>query len=254
MSKPVDETTLNPREAIAQFLAQQLRGIQLLRILASHDHWLVPASFAQGQPSFIYLRDGAGQLNLFTFTDTKAYDACRAKLGAQKLGEHYIETTGVGVWGSLADDVSIVSVNPNSEQEIHYKREQMPNLRYWAQVIKVERALANILTTDSGYDVIKAFDEYYIAFGKNEQGRYLLLAPDDKGRKLALLFTAEDAVDALLAARGQQGIEVVSYNGAPLFNMLKQWPLDGMVFNAYGPTKPLAFALAFAERVLQVAG
>ena len=43
MSKPVDETTLNPREAIAQFLAQQLRGIQLLRILASHDHWLVPA-------------------------------------------------------------------------------------------------------------------------------------------------------------------------------------------------------------------
>jgi hypothetical protein len=71
---------------------------------------------------------------------------------------------------------------------------------------------------------------------------------------LAAVFTADDAFDAFLpddetpSEHGQ--LLRVTLPGAKLFEQLSTMSIDGVVFNCSGPTKPVAFAKAFLEVVL----
>ena len=247
----IKESELHPRQVIERFFEQQLTGRQLLRCLASFAHWLAPASFDDGQPALLELRLSDSR-HFYMFSDMQAYDAGRAAVGADVIGDHYLELTGDGVWLSFNDAVQAVNINPHSEHQIHYKQDQFPILRQWAKTIRVERALGNVLSTDSGYDVIREFDRYYVVLRSDESGPNLMLAPDSKGRKLAALFTAEDALDAYVEEMNQsglQGLKPLMMTGAKLFDLLLKAALDGFAFNCCGPVTPRAFAPEFARRV-----
>jgi hypothetical protein len=237
------------------FLDKQLSGAQLLRSFASFEHWLAPAGFRDGSPALSYMNID-GHRHLFMFTGVEPYRACSDTLGPAILGEHYLDLTGDSLWINLdeSDDASTVSINPYSPRAIHYKKEQFPLLRSWAQIIKVERALDTVLATGNGLDTIRSFAAYYFGFESSGTGaKFLALAPDNKGRRLAAIFTAEDAAQAYLADRSSGAVELVSVDGERLFKSLKAMPLDGIVFNCQGPTTPRAFAIAFADEVLGLA-
>jgi hypothetical protein len=247
-------TTLDPRQAIAQFFQHQLTGTQLLRGLAGYRGWIVPANFnaqAGGEPTFITFNYGENDRHFFMFSDRQAYMDCRARLGIDALGQYTIDNLyGYNAWENVGEDVNVININPYSPSEIHYKQDQIPRLREWASVIRVEQALEQVLATDKGYDTIKAFKGYY--FGMVSQGdqKYVALAPDGKGRKLAALFTADDTAQAYQDEQKNAGLQLLTTDGTTLFRTLAKMPLDGIVFNCSGPIKPRAFTLAFAAEVL----
>jgi hypothetical protein len=98
-------------------------------------------------------------------------------------------------------------------------------------MINVERAIDTVLASNSGFETIKSFGRFYFGFESSGDNKFLALAPDNKGRKLAAIFTAEDAANAFLAEHAAGNVELVAMNGETLFKSLKTMPLDGMVFN-----------------------
>ena len=148
----------------------------------------------------------------------------------------------------VAVEIDVVNINPFCPEEVHYGREQIPQMRAWAQVIKVEQALETMGTRRPDFATVKSFSEYYFVM---EQSQYITLAPDGRGRKLAALFTAEDALENFLERNAsREGLKAVPINGEKLFNAIRLMPLEGLVFNCSGPAKPRAFPMAFCDEVL----
>ena len=79
-----------------------------------------------------------------------------------------------------------------------------------------------------------------------------LLAPDDRNRALAAVFTSEAARDAYLAEPGlaPYGTLPQHCDGRQLAAWLSQRGYDGVVFNCLGPDRPLAFVPELLERLL----
>ena len=75
-----------------------------------------------------------------------------------------------------------------------------------------------------------------------------------EGRKLAAVFTAQDALQLFIVSRqGSGGDELISVrlSGVELFTQLMESAeIDGMVFNPCGPITPFAFAKEVAATVL----
>jgi hypothetical protein len=247
--------TFDPRVAIDQFFQHKLTGAQLMRGLASYRGWIVPAAFdpaGGGDPTFIKIRFSETDRHFFMFSDGQAHLDCRARLGLEAMGTYTLDNIfGYNAWEAVDDDVDFVNINPFSPHEIHYKKDQIPMLREWGRIIRVEQAIDTILSTDKGYDIIKAFPSYYIGMIHDGDSSYIALAPDDKGRELAALFTTDDAADAYLEQNGQDDVQLRVMDGATLFDALSSTSLDGMVFNCCGPIRPRAFALPFAATVIQ---
>jgi len=83
-----------------------------------------------------------------------------------------------------------------------------------------------------------------------EDEQYVALAPDGRGRKIAAIFTAEDALDQFLENHPKPNRRPVPIAGEALFIAIRKMPLDGMVFNCSGPVKPRLFPLSFAAEIL----
>src|SRR5688572_21984736 len=101
----MSEPGADVRLAIEKFNSQQLDGTALMRVLASFQEWIVPATFGSN-PSFATFTDNNGNNQLFMFTDQQAYQHCVNKLGKDVMGEHYLQTTGDSVWRNIYDDIT----------------------------------------------------------------------------------------------------------------------------------------------------
>ena len=244
------ELEADPRQAVALYLKDKLSGTQLLRCLAAYPHWRVPARLEGLVPVFGNYDLGTGERNFLMFSDPQAYMACKERLGGEVLGEYFIDrVSGVKALSALGEEIAVVNINPFSPEEIHYSQEQIPRLRAWAQIVKVEHALETMGTKRPDFATIKAFAEYFFIM---EETQYIALAPDGRGRKLAALFTAEDALENFLERNASRtGLKPVPINGEKLFSAIRRMPLEGLVFNCSGPAKPRAFPLAFCDEVLE---
>ncbi len=255
--------TLNPRIAIDMFFQHQLTGAQLVRELASHRGWIVPAFFDSSSPngeqsldatggslSFIKILIGGSEPHFFMFSDKQAYADCAAHIGLTAMGTHTIENIfGYNAWDAVDDDVQFVNINPFSPSEIHYNREQISMLREWGGILKVEQAIDHVLADQTGYDIIKAFPAYYVGLVREDNDLRISLAPDQRGRALAALFTSDDAAEAYMEKYGED-VELRIFDGPSLFEGLSHMEIDGLVFNCCGPIQPRAFALQFAVEVM----
>lgn len=242
----------NPRDAIDQFLRNKLTGTSLLRSISSYKGWRVPARLESLVPVFNSFDLGHGAIHFFLFTDKEAYLQCRNQVGVAIMGEYYIDhVAGYNAFGSIDGAVSVVNINPYSPQEIHYTLGQLPLLQAWSVILRTELALDAAQTENdkSGYATIRSFNGYYFIM---EDNQYIALVPDGRGRKYAAVFTSDDALDLFLERNGKPNMKPVSIGGATLFDAIRRMPLDGLVFNCSGPTKPRAFPLTFAEEVLSM--
>jgi hypothetical protein len=240
------------RETIRQMMDGKVSGPELMRQFMAHEEWLMPIHLKpDGEWHPTTIQDTEGQSYQLIFTDEQGYQAGLETLGQEMMGERTLTLGGCALFGKLGDDADVLSINWNSPGQIFFKKAQFPALRRWAQAINVERTLA---TPRPDLSMLKHFDSFYIVLQKVEGGYALTLAPDQHGRKLAAVFTAEDALDAFVKDQtaGQLNFEPVtrSISGELLFDDLKDIAIEGICFNASGPIPKRMFTAALAAAVM----
>ena len=251
--------------AIAEWQAKQINGTQLMRRLVSFDRWMLPVSesaaaemLSTGTASrLMYSQDDAGVSRLYLFSSGEAYGAFQQATGAEPTGQHFLTTTGVWILRLPLDHFDAIEIDPASPWQISYRQEQFAALRAMAEAVEVERALAALRMGQAQpgmIPLVRNYEHYLLAALDRGQGVGLALAPDDKGRQLAAIFTAPDNFATFLdehnPLRDGQLLQL-ELAGPTLFAQLGQMQLDGLVFNCRGPAQPVAFALPFASVVLE---
>ena len=240
---------LNLRKAIDRFFNKKLTGTQLLRTFAVYRGWQVPARLDSLVPEFSVFDLGNGAKHYFLFSDKGAYLECRNKIGIHVMGDYYVgNVSGPSAIDAIKDTVDVVNINPYCAQEVHYIKEQIAQLKTWSRIVKTELALETANSSIRGYQTIRTFDTYYFIM---EDEKYVTLAPDPSGRKLAAIFTASDALDIFLGGNQKPSQRPIPIGGEALFSALRKMPLDGIVFNCSGPVRPRVFPLSFATEILE---
>jgi hypothetical protein len=244
----------HPRHAIRAHLAGDLDGQSLFRALMSHKEWHIPTrTDAGGEAALVSFVAADGARWMKFFTDAEAVQTWSAAEGGD-LADQCIVTVGYSIFGILEDDLAGVEINPSLQDAVHYVQEQIPQLRQWANSIRVEEALATIDFEETPLGLLKDYTNYFLVLRRaGADSAHLVLAPDSQGRALAAVFTAEDALqfflDAIAPSADFDPVPV-RVNGEQLFAQLNELPLDGVVFNCSGPIQPRAYGKRLAEYVL----
>ncbi len=252
--------------AIAEWQNKQITGTELMRRLVSFDKWMLPVSEAAaaemvstGAASrLMYSQDGEGVSRLYLFSDGEAYNAFRASVGQDASEQHFLSTTGTWIFQLPLDPLDFIEIDPATPWQIGYHKEQFPRLRAMAGAVEVEQALAALRagTAEPGsITKVRQYEHYILAVTSLDGGYTLALAPDDRDRTLAAIFTSDDTFQAFLPEGGallsDGQLLRVALAGPQLFEQLSRMSLDGVVFNCSGPGRPIAFAQAFLTVVLE---
>ncbi|OYT72538.1 MAG: hypothetical protein CFK52_04905 [Chloracidobacterium sp. CP2_5A] len=242
------------RAAAREHLAGRLSHAALFRSLVSHADWHVPVrSSANGEAAVLTFADPAGARWVKIFTDLSAIETWAEQEGGGLDGQCVV-TDGANLFGALDDELAGVEINPGSPEGIHYQRQHLPLLRQWARIIELESALETVDQGETPIGLLRDYDAYVLVLKRvGDDSAQLVLAPDDQGRALAAVFTAEDTLaafcDQVLSSADFEPIPV-RVNGERLFAQLQALPLDGLVFNCSGPIQPRAFGKRLADYVL----
>jgi hypothetical protein len=240
----------DPRAAIALHLQADLPAAALPRILATHPRWHVPMQGPNGQPGRLLVQQSdEGKRYVQLFTDAQAAHDCIAQVGAGKVGAHFADLPGAAVFQGLDPELDYVDINPLSPSKIHYTKEQIPMLVAWGTAVAIEQTLAEFDDSEQALSRLKHHRPFFVVASEHEGRPSLMMAPDDEGRRLAAVFTAEDTRDAFLkrataALQKTLGVvpRVLELSGQELCRLLINVPLDGIVFNCLGPVPPTAFS------------
>ncbi|MFT5686766.1 MAG: hypothetical protein ACI8RZ_007723, partial [Myxococcota bacterium] len=236
------------RDALKARHSKRLDDTDLLRILAEHGSWRVPAESVEGQHRLL-VQEHAGERWLQIFTDGEAMAQHLEAIGhAGELA--WVETTGEWLLSNLADDLTGLAINPTLPEGIRFLAEHFPSLRSWGRALTVEAALIERRDDEATVGLLSE-SAFLIAFIPSDGGApQIALAPDPEGRQLAALFTAPDTARTFTEAAGKalgRQLTLQSVLGGELFANLGRMPLDGLVFNCLGPSNPVAVTLAFTE-------
>jgi hypothetical protein len=250
-------------EYIVQWRNQEISGKLLMRLLVSHSGWILPVSESaaaemldtNAASRLQYNRDSKGVNRLMMFSSPETFTAYRQNSGQQNVEQHTLTTTGRWVFRLPLEGIDEIWIDPLTANDILYSKEQFDLLRKMGAAIEVEQALTALrqgAAPDTALKVVKNYPSYWVPVGMHGESMRLMFAPDDKGRKLAALFTSEETLAAFLPqvrafAAPDQVVERI-FKGEDLFPILMKMAIDGMVFNCGGgPVIPVAFAKGFAQ-------
>ncbi len=252
-------------QAISEWQNQLISGTALMRRLVSYDSWMLPVSEAAaaemastGTASrLMYSQDAAGVSRLFLFSDGDAFSTYQKAVGEEEAGQHFLTTTGAWIFQLPIDPLDAIEIDPGTSWQISYRKEQFPRLAAMAQAVEVERTLADLragTARPGAIAQVRNYERYILAVYSLDGTHSLALAPDDRDRALAAIFTADDAFESFLPDDGMPSehgqLLRVSLPGAKLFEQLSHMSIDGVVFNCSGPSRPVAFAKEFLQVVL----
>ena len=249
-----------PLELIDAWRSKQMSGTALMRGLVSYREWLVllsEASVAETLVSNSLTRlqynvspDGKKRLPIFS-----SEEALKAYLDDSQAGQHYLKTEGTWVFKLPFPELDEIWIDPAQPEPIFYGKEHFERFGELAAAIEIEKDLTQLRagsSSDGACVRVRDYPAYRIVV--NRVDNRLVMAPDQEGRILAAVFTAEDACDAFLdEASIQNGaqLEPLIYCGKDLFELLSKMDLTGIVFNCSGPTRAVAFAAAFSQVILE---
>ena len=162
---------------------------------------------------------------------------------------------GQWLFSQLEDPINTMVIDAQTPHALQFTSEKFSELRGWAQAVYIESLLAKEEFDAHTLQAMLDFDAYLLPLIDSESGiRHITLAPDNTNRKLAAVFTAEDALSLYIQnAQGALGKQVLidSPNGHKLFSYLLELPIDGIVFNCYGPSKPRALSKESLKTLLK---
>ena len=202
----------------------------VLRAIVTHEIWWIPT---KDERPILNQRDGETHLNL--------YSSQQLTEGIAHNEIEFSDQNNHWVFANVPNVASII-IDAHTEHAV-----QIPNV-YINNLIRMYHALAleNHLTaknSDNWLDPIKSFPYYLLPLVEDDEGRlHMALAPDHQQRALVAVFTAEDAAQRFLQAAGERlgKIHMDLIHGDKLFEQLNLLPLEGLVFNCYGPDGTLA--------------
>lgn len=252
-------------EYVTQWRNQQIDDTALMRQLVSYTTWSLPVSesaafemMAENVASRLqYNRNSQGVNRQMIFSSAEAFATYQKNCGDPQ--EQYLfTTTGTWVFRLPFDGIDEILIDPLTPGDVSYPSTQFGKLHHMADAIEVEQSLAALrqgTAPDGALKIVKNYPSFWMMATIHGQSFSVMCAPDSKDRKLAALFTSEDALAAFRPqAKGvageAQAVERI-WKGEDLFPVLAKMPIDGFVFNCKGPVTPVAFAIAFAQVVCE---
>lgn len=243
---------MKPSEAFHRFTQKEFNGAQLMRRVVEYTGYLLPASPGHA-PFDVYFGEGDGEdLTFYLFEDQANFE-----LWCDEYDQERLFTGPFPGWNiipQLDDNLNFLNINSESDHAFHYQNHQLPRLKRLAEAIAIETAMQDKSRSDELFDRLKRYENFKMLYRSGgDGGVQIVLASDNKGRKLIPIFTAEDSfqvfLDQMLPILQKEVCNpyVTTRKGTELFAELSEIPADGIVFNPVGHTRPKAFALAFCN-------
>jgi hypothetical protein len=164
---------------------------------------------------------------------------------------------GHRVLSLIPSDLAGVNLNPASTHAAHFRQEQLGELKRVAACMNVTERLAQDELDEDDLAVFRSHAHWLVVLHHDEgdDSYELALAEDKEGRALGAIFSTDEALQAFLSfeAEEEDG-RIMELDGHELFGQIAEMGLDGIVFNCAGPTRPRAFAAAFASLILAAGG
>ncbi len=230
---------MNPiREVRQRHTLGMVDDLSLLRALATWPAWQIPLT-PDGRIALAPDDDGGAWMQLYS--------------ASGPAHQETVEIPGWELLPGLADGLSGVEIDPGTPEATHYRQDQLPLLRGFGRAVQIERLLRGELESDDPLrDLREHLDFTLLSSPGRRRTHEILLVPDDRGRRLAAVFTAWDAALAFLGevSADPASVEPLSVDGATLFAWLRDLDLEGMVFNPSGPGAPIPAAMTLADQVL----
>lgn len=218
---------------------------ELLRGLIAHNSWIIPATKQDGQ-----YHPNLFQHNGQTFLTVYSHSSFVPKTMES------ITVDGVWLFSELPPNIHSLIIDAQSEHALQFTAEKFPELRNWSQAIQFEKAI-DIPQLDAPIlENILQYEGYCVPLIESEGGtQHIALAPDQEGRKLAAVFTAEDCLSIFIQHAGSslgKKVRIDQHKGETLIPYLLSLPIDGIVLNCYGPPPPKALDKNALLQILSV--
>ena len=215
----------------------------LVRALIAHKNWIIPAQ-KENEELHPTLFQHEGKTLLTAYSQ-------------QELVPNELETIIVdGLWlfSNLSDIIDALIIDPQSPHALKLSKEQFRSLKQWSDAIRIEEKLAQQTFDANILENLLQYQGYCIPLIQSSSGKqHIALAPDPDGRKLAAIFTAKDCLSAFVQHAGNalgEKIVIDEPSGETLLPYLTTLPIDGIVFNCYGPPAPKALNKESLERLI----
>lgn len=218
----------------------------LMRAIVTHDPWWVAAAAeADGPAPRLVMEDDGPWLHAWPT--------------AARGGGPRISMRAETLLSAVHDGLAGLAIDPGGPLEVRFDRARFPLLRRWARADRVARIVRGLDPRPDGMAVLRAYGGWHVMVRGGDGGRQIMLAPDDRGRRLAAVFTAEDTARAFAARFAEalkgRAVDLEVLDGAALFGELAAVSgLDGIVFDCAGPLPPKAVQARFAAEVLRTDG
>lgn len=226
-----------------------------MRVAIAYPHWKLP--LADRDPEAILsgstpqwdLRGVGGATALPAYLDDQAlrHDA----LPRPKL---FIEMSGEGLFGESAPQVGAICLEPDSTDRWLCGRDELLRFRRMVAAHAIERALEQLRAGTPPPNLRALFTkhaDFLLPYCNRGLGVEICRAPDERGRDLLAVFTAEDCLEdyrARLPAGERDSLTVEVIDGEALCAEIVLREPDGFVFNC--ATFPLAFQATTARLLL----
>ena len=228
---------------INAYLNERIGYRDMLRKLISYKQWLVPVLQQDGEQRPNLVRHNE-QIFLLVYSS------------AEQVPPNTTTMTIDGNWlfSQLESPIDTLVIDPQAPYALQFPKEKFSTLKEWAQTLYIESLLEKEEFDAHTLKELLEFQGYFIPLVESESGvRHITLAPDQQQRKLAAVFTAEDALSLYVQnAQGALGKQLLidRPEGKKLFAYLLQLPIEGIVFNCYGPGTPRALAKESLQSLL----
>ena len=202
----------------------------IIRAICQHSEWVLPAK--DNQP---VLNQNEGEFHLNLYSDIDVFN--NGVVGAEAI------TRPTNWLFSNFPDVTSIIIDAHTEYALQVPKLYFENLIRMYKAQNIERCLSEQNTNDNWLFTLKDFPYYLLPIVQDEQGRsHIALAPDHQQRSLAAVFTSEDCAQRYIQAVGDKlgNVTMDLTEGSKLFHHLDLLPLDGLVFNCYGPAPMVA--------------
>lgn len=218
--------------AIQDFQAQKLSFAMLIRQMAQHE-WLLPS--IEEQP---FLQQIDEQLFLSVSSTREMFSKAHSDPEIKPIIKDF-----EWVINNLPEDLAGLLIDMNTEHAIQLPAQYFGFCKQIIACSKIETIFTKEISQEELLQTLRSYSSYLLPIIRDEEGTAnIALAPDHQNRQLIAVFTAPDCFQAFQkAAEGKLGnLTVDEVSGEKLFTDLSQLPIDGLVFNCYGPVQPQA--------------
>ena len=225
--------------AIQDFQAQKLSFAMLIRHIAQHD-WFIPS--IEEQP---FLQQINGELFLSISSNRESFSKTHSDPEVKPLIKNF-----EWIMNNLPEELAGLLIDMSLDHATQLPSQYFEFCKQIVACSKIETIFTKEVSEEELLQTLRSYSSYLLPIIQDEEGTTnIALAPDHQNRQLIAVFTAPDCFQAFqYAAQGKLGnVTVDEVSGEKLFSDLSQLPIDGLVFNCYGPVQPQAIGKSLID-------